>query len=217
MKYDFTHLLWDWNGTLLDDLQLCIRLLGDLLASQGLPPVSKERYLEIFDFPISEYYQKAGFDFSKESYESLAKRYMQIYPRAGCWLGPVPGMLPVVEQLHRLGIYQGILSASDRQILLQQLSYSGYPEKWFREVLGLENFYGVSKVALGQRWMEQSGISPEQVIYVGDTTHDAETAQAMGCRCILVGWGHQSVEKLEKAGVPLALTPQQLLQMLLGR
>ena len=41
MKYDFTHLLWDWNGTLLDDLQLCIRLLGDLLASQGLPPVSK--------------------------------------------------------------------------------------------------------------------------------------------------------------------------------
>ena len=162
-------------------------------------------------------YLIAQFDFSKESYESLAKRYMQIYPRAGCWLGPVPGMLPVVEQLHRLGIYQGILSASDRQILLQQLSYSGYPEKWFREVLGLENFYGVSKVALGQRWMEQSGISPEQVIYVGDTTHDAETAQAMGCRCILVGWGHQSVEKLEKAGVPLALTPQQLLQMLLDR
>jgi len=48
-----THIIWDWNGTLLNDVALCIRLLGDLLRHQGKPPVSREKYLEIFGFPIS--------------------------------------------------------------------------------------------------------------------------------------------------------------------
>lgn len=207
-----THIIWDWNGTLLDDVSLCIRLLGDLLESQGLPAVEQKRYLEIFGFPISDYYKRAGFDFERESYESLARRYMEIYPRAGCWLGPVPGVMSVVETLYREGCHQIILSASDQEILERQLSYSGYSVRMFEEVLGLDNIYGVSKVERGRRWITESGIDPSQAVFIGDTTHDAETAAAMGCDCILVGWGHQSLSRLRAVGVPVVETPDALLR-----
>ena len=161
------HIIWDWNGTLLDDVNLCVRLLGDLLRHQGKPPVSKERYLEIFGFPISEYYLRAGFDFSMESYESLAARYMQVYPKAGCWLGPVPGVLQLTEALHRRGLRQVILSASDQQVLYRQLSYSGYPTRIFDEVLGLDNIYGVSKVERGKNWINGSGVSSADAVSKG--------------------------------------------------
>lgn len=210
-----THIIWDWNGTLLNDVPLCVRLIGDLLRSHGLPPLDRERYLEIFDFPISDYYRRAGFDFAKESYESLAKRYMDVYPRAGCWLGPVPGMLPLVEALYRDKKHQIILSASDQSVLKRQLAYSGYSARMFEEVLGLDNFYAVSKVELGKSWIAGSGIKPSQAVFVGDTVHDAETAAAMGCGCILVGWGHQNTARLRTAGVPVVETPEALLKAIM--
>jgi len=210
-----THIIWDWNGTLLNDVALCIRLLGDLLRHQGKPPVSREKYLEIFGFPISDYYIRAGFDFSIESYESLAARYMEVYPRAGCWLGPVPGVLSLVEELHERGLHQVILSASEQDVLCKQLRYSGYSQRMFEEVLGLDNFYAASKVERGKHWMEQSGVNPSHVVFIGDTIHDAETAAAMGCDCILVSWGHQSFARLKATGVPVVETPEELLREIL--
>ena len=76
-----TKILWDWNGTLLDDVEICRAVLNGMLGRRGIAPVSLDRYREIFTFPIREYYRLAGFDFSRESYETLAEEYMRIYPR----------------------------------------------------------------------------------------------------------------------------------------
>ena len=82
-------ILWDWNGTLLDDVELCVDALNRLLVSFGYPQqYSLAEYREIFGFPIEDYYVRAGFDFSKDSFADLAKRYMEDYnPRsAACSL-----------------------------------------------------------------------------------------------------------------------------------
>lgn len=73
-------ILWDWNGTLLDDVELCVDALNRLLVSFGYPQqYSLAEYREIFGFPIEDYYVRAGFDFSKDSFADLAKRYMEDY------------------------------------------------------------------------------------------------------------------------------------------
>ena len=85
--------LWDWNGTLLDDVALCVDALNRLLRIYHYPQqYSLAQYREIFGFPIEDYYIRAGFDFSKNSYKELADDYMQDYlARAGaptltaCW------------------------------------------------------------------------------------------------------------------------------------
>ena len=62
-------ILWDWNGTLLDDVELCVDALNRLLQSYGYPQrYDRNQYRAIFGFPIEEYYIRAGFDFSKNSY-----------------------------------------------------------------------------------------------------------------------------------------------------
>lgn len=77
--------LWDWNGTLLDDVALCVDALNRLLRIYHYPQqYSLAQYREIFGFPIEDYYIRAGFDFSKNSYKELADDYMQDYlARAG--------------------------------------------------------------------------------------------------------------------------------------
>ncbi|MGN1100061.1 MAG: HAD family hydrolase, partial [Christensenellales bacterium] len=61
MEYGF--IIYDWNGTLLDDTAMCHDMLNELLDSHGLPAVSMEKYRQIFTFPIKKYYERAGFDF----------------------------------------------------------------------------------------------------------------------------------------------------------
>ena len=78
MKY--THLMWDFNGTIFDDAEAGIKSVNKMLLERGLAPIpSKERYQEIFDFPIEDYYRSLGFDFEREPYEVLAPIWVDLY------------------------------------------------------------------------------------------------------------------------------------------
>ena len=73
-------ILWDWNGTLLDDVALCVDALNRLLERHGYTQrYDLASYREIFGFPIVDYYRRAGFDFAKDSFEDLAESYMADY------------------------------------------------------------------------------------------------------------------------------------------
>ena len=63
----FTHVIWDWNGTLLDDATACVAAINALLERRLLPQVTHQQYLDIFDFPVRNYYLQLGFDFSKDT------------------------------------------------------------------------------------------------------------------------------------------------------
>ena len=73
-------ILWDWNGTLLDDVELCVDALNRLLEKHAYPQrYDRDQYRAIFGFPIEEYYVRAGFDFSRHSFAMLAEEYMDDY------------------------------------------------------------------------------------------------------------------------------------------
>ena len=87
--------LWDWNGTLLDDVTLCVDALNRLLARYGYDrQYDLDGYRKIFGFPIRDYYLRAGFDFDRHSFDALAQSYMQDYvpASAACPLMPFPGI-----------------------------------------------------------------------------------------------------------------------------
>ena len=64
MKWkQYTHVLWDFNGTVYDDMEACLRSVNEMLSERGLPVLSAEAYREVFDFPVKDYYAKIGFDF----------------------------------------------------------------------------------------------------------------------------------------------------------
>lgn len=60
------HIIWDWNGTILNDVDHAVAMMNTLLVEHNLPLIDREYYREIFDFPVLHYYQKLGFNFEKQ-------------------------------------------------------------------------------------------------------------------------------------------------------
>ena len=188
---------WDWNGTLLDDVNYSLGCLNGLLAQYGYPQrYSLEAYREIFGFPIEEYYRRVGFDFHRDPYPVLAQSYMDRYNAGVEECAPTATAASTLEALRSLGKRQVILSASRRDYLIEQASQRGL-KGYFSELLGLSDIYGVSKIQLGLDFLAESGVDPARCLMIGDTDHDAQVAAALGAKCVLFTGGHQSRKRLE--------------------
>ncbi len=192
--------LWDWNGTLLDDIDFSVDCLNVLLKEHGYPQqYTLAEYRKIFGFPIESYYQRAGFDFLEHSFAELAKRYIEIFTTGSKTCDVIPGARQALELIQNAGIPQVILSASPTDILTQQVAERGL-SPFFKELLGLDDIYAKSKTARGTDWIANCGICPSDVVMIGDTDHDAQVAKAMGVRCILSAAGHQTHKTLALTG-----------------
>lgn len=76
-KYDY--ILWDWNCTIVDDLNVNFKTINQLLEARNLPTITLQKYKEIFTFPIIEFYRSAGFDCQDYNYNLLVKDYNSAY------------------------------------------------------------------------------------------------------------------------------------------
>ena len=190
-------IFWDWNGTLLDDVNFTHSCLNWMLETHGYPQrYDLAAYREIFDFPIEEYYIRAGFDFQRHPYPELAARFMEHYNAGVDACPPSRHAADTLAALSRRGWRQSVLSASRRDYLIEQVAARGL-QGFFTELLGLADIYGVSKVQVGLDYLHRSGLDPAACVMIGDTTHDAEVAAALGTRCVLYTGGHQSRARLE--------------------
>ena len=201
-KFNYDWIIWDWNGTLLNDVELALDVANGMLARRGLPVMDLERYRAIFDFPVERYYRAAGFDFSTEPFEVAADEFISEYNRRVTEARLHDGVTSVLDGLRQAGIRQAVLSAS-RQHSLESAVASYDISDRFTSLQGLADHFAVSKSAAGHELMEFLSIPAGRALMIGDTTHDAEVAAHMGVDCALISAGHQSAERLERCGVPV--------------
>jgi phosphoglycolate phosphatase len=206
------HVFFDFNGTIIDDLDLCLELLNDILKKHNKPTLNLEQYKEIFTFPIKDYYIAAGVDFNQDSYEDLAIDFISKYQPRSLSCGLFEGLENTFKELNDLGISCYILSASQRSNLYEQCESFGIV-KYFKEILGIDNIHAASKIHIGIDYIKESNINPDEAIFVGDTTHDYEVSLAMGLKCYLVACGHQSKNKLSQVGAPIINTTSDILEI----
>lgn len=199
-----THLVWDWNGTLLDDLDCCVQVTNQLLGEFGLPRLSGvAEYRAKFGFPVVDYYNDLGFDPSPGgTFEAASRRYLELYLAAARSCVLHDGAAATIRTLHRHGIRQVVISASEQQNLLAQLAPFRL-EAWLDGAYGLTDIYAASKQAIAQRWLLAEGLDPTDVIFVGDSEHDHEIATALGAGCVLFTGGHHGRDRLSRLGAPL--------------
>jgi phosphoglycolate phosphatase len=193
--FPFKHIIWDWNGTLLDDKWLCIESINQVLGKRNLPPIDEHTYNRIFGFPVRDYYEKAGFDFAAEPYEKPALEFIEKYDARKHECHLQQGAREVVSELHRMGCCQYLLSASETGVLREMIRLKGI-EHYFLIVKGLDNHYAHGKADLGIELLAEINPDPRTVLMVGDTCHDEEVSQIMGIPCILYTGGHFTPERL---------------------
>lgn len=196
------HIFLDFNGTLLDDLDLCLDLLNWHLKGQNKKLVNKDEYKEIFTFPIIDYYKKAGLDFNIESFDSLAHKFMDRYVAEYKECKIFDGVFDTLKYLKNKGYKLYILSASKKSILDMQCDYFGLT-KYFDYLIGINNIYASSKEEIAINFIKDNNIDPATAIFIGDTLHDNEVALKANVKCYLVSCGHQSYNVLKKANVKI--------------
>lgn len=202
LKNNYTHIIWDWNGTLLDDVYWCIESINKVLHSRNKTMLnSLDEYHNAFCFPIIEYYKNVGFNFDEDPFEVLAQEYIANYHGHGSKnLRLYEDAEKTLKTLSERNITQVILSASSKDNLSQQTGMFDIA-KYFDEILGISDIYGKSKVGIGLEYISRSNI--QKALLVGDTIHDFEVAQALCADCVLIANGHQGKEKLMACGVPI--------------
>ncbi len=206
-----THVIWDWNGTLLDDIQPCVDAINRMLAVRRLPPIDRERYRNIFDFPVKSYYRTLGFDLATEDWDAMAKEFHRHYGELVAEVGLRPGTVEALATIQSRGVRMSVLSACELTILERMLQEHGIRE-YFDHVYGLDNLYATSKLEQGHRLLEALEAPPEEILLVGDTNHDHEVAEELGIRCVLLTGGHQSRSRLTTSD--LVDAPTDLLPLL---
>ena len=206
-------MLWDFNGTIVDDVDACIEIINTLLQRQGKETVTKEQYRNVFMFPVIEYYKRVGVIEKDEEFVDMAHQWMDLYYERESKLTTFQDIHSTFKNIKELGIKQGVLSAS-RIDQLQRLVDQFEVGKYMDDILGISDIYATSKVHIGLDFIEKSGYDKSKIVMIGDTVHDYEVASEMGIDCILVSRGHQSTEVLATCGVSIVSSVEDVVSLL---
>ena len=197
--FQYKHIIWDWNGTLLDDGWLFVDVMNTILKRRKMKTITLEKYREIFGFPVKNYYTKLGFDLEKEPFEESGMEFIKGYENRRYEAQLYPQVIPLLSDLQTIGISHSILSAQ-HQTLLDDLTQFYNIRDHFIQVIGLDNHYAHSKVENGIRWVNRLKLNVQEVLLIGDTDHDFEVAETIGIDCLLLSHGHHSPDRLQKTG-----------------
>lgn len=207
------NLVWDFNGTLLNDLNLCLRSINELLQIRNQKQLTAAEYLEIFTFPVQDYYKQAGFNFTQEPYEKVAIEFTDLYYKHVNDCPLQENVHELLSRAQRSGYRQIILSAME-VTELRKLTNSLKIDDYFEHIHGIDNHMAAGKAHLAHEALKTAGFSPDETCLIGDTLHDAEVAHQTGMHCILICNGHQSKERLSQSGIPVIDRLERLDQLL---
>lgn len=187
---DMKSVIWDFNGTILDDVELATRSMNELLRRRGLPTIDKATHRRVFQFPVFDYYRRLGFDLNGEDQRDISDEFHSVY-QAGigsCSLNP--GIAEALNYLEKGGIDQFVLSAAEEEMVESWVRLHGIQGR-FRGVYGLSDRLAASKTRRCRDLIEDFDLDPSATLFIGDTDHDVAVARAVGCRPLAVLQGHQ--------------------------
>ncbi len=186
-------IIWDWNGTLLNDVEACVNSVNTMLEERQMKLLNETSYKNVFTFPVQDYYKTIGFDFKEESFEKLAVEYIDLYKQKAVKSPLQEGAKEALEFFKSKNYKQIIVSASEQLSLENQVEQRQI-SKYFDSIIGLNNIHAKSKTDNAINYIKTSE-QFDQITLIGDTYHDYEVANEIGCNCILVNNGHQNLNR----------------------
>jgi len=197
MKYK--HIIWDWNGTLLNDTSLCTQILNESLRKRDIPEITVQQYKQKFLFPIKTFYESIGFDFDKEPFENSNNEFNAGFVDQFKSLALQPFAKDTIIKFSDKKITQTILSASRQDRLKEQVNFFDITQ-YLQHVVGTNNLYAHGKEYEGEELLLTLDIPAEETIIIGDTLLDSSVAKYLKIDCALVSNGHNDIKRLKETG-----------------
>lgn len=209
------HIIWDFNGTLLNDTQLSLDVDNNVFEKLGIPAITIDDYRNNMTMPVRDFYPTVGVDYSVHSYETIARLWLDEFNQKAVGVGLVSGALDAIRFFHGQGRSQSVLSASYEPSLRKQCEALGLTP-YMTDISGLEDESASKKTEIGRRQLRELGLEGRDVVLIGDMLTDAHLAEDLGADCILVSWGHNDLKRLLSSGLPVARDFGELEEILKG-
>lgn len=187
------YVIWDWNGTLLDDTSAALNALNVILTRRNLRPLSLAEYRETFAFPTVKFYESLGIELN----DDISREFHEAYYSFPAKLNAEA--CSAVNYLAEKGIGQSILSALRQDHLEKDVRRYFGDSICFDHIVGSDNLDGGTKFERGEyllKMLKDEGLSPNEIVMIGDAIHDKEVADALGVKCLLVSVGGHSHHRL---------------------
>ena len=190
------HIIFDWNGTIINDAWVFIDILNELLIPRGLNPITMEKYRSQFCFPIKSFYKKLGLNITAQAFNELEKEFVNHYNNKMYDPKLFDNATKTFRKLIDNGFKLSILSASNEKILTELVTYYSL-NKYFDYIIGVDNYSANGKIESGKDLINKLNLSNHQIILIGDTDYDYKVATQLKIDCFLKINGHQSYNKLK--------------------
>lgn len=208
------HVIWDWNGTLLDDTEAALAALNEMLRRRGRRGIGMDFYREHFAFPVRRFYALIGFELEREDWDGIAREYHELYARQPKRLNPEASA--ALSRARAACARQSVLSALRQDLLERDLVGYGVRDE-FEFVYGTDNLDGASKLDRARELVERIAERERgEIVMIGDALHDHEVATALGVRCVLCSVGGHAHHRLA-ALAPTGRTLVEAAELALNR
>jgi phosphoglycolate phosphatase-like HAD superfamily hydrolase len=209
------HIVWDWNGTLLDDNQAVVAAVNVVCAMYQRPAITLEEWRTVFSRPLDACYERLlGRRLSAADWERIERAFH------GAYRALVPQQQLAADTREALrrwragGGSQSLLSMWFHDDLVRLVDGFGLAPE-FNRIDGLRaELGGGSKAAHAAGHLTALGLDPADVVLIGDVVDDASAAASVGARCILLSTGISTEASLAQAGVPVAGSLTAALELL---
>ena len=200
MKYK--NIIWDWNGTIVDDAYLFVDIMNKTLQKHNLPLTNLTKYRSSFCFPIQKYWKKLGFMFDENSFNALNEQFIFDYSQRMFEPRLQKDIVGLFKIIKKNKLKQFILSASEQSLLNKSLEYYSLSE-YFDSVVGVNNLNALGKEKMGLELILKNNLVKKETLIIGDTEYDLKVSKAIGCDCLLFSAGHFSKDRLKKLNAPV--------------
>lgn len=203
--------IWDFNGTVLDDRAASTEAVNQMMARRALGSITEEWYAANLIMPLEAFYESVGFDMGAEKIECLSEEFQRECAKVE---RPIfPEVRAALEALRQKGYRQLLFSSLHQSILEEQASARGI-SSYFEKIMGRSDRSLGSKEEAARAYLEQEGIDPKSVLFVGDLTTDWEMAEYVGSPCVLIPKGHQDYARLSSTGAAILKDASELMAFL---
>ena len=195
---------------MIDDAWLCVEIVNELLCRRKKPPINIEKYRQRYELPVKNFYEKAGFDFSEESFEKIGAEFLEIYQNRQYECALQKGASGALNFFNESNLLQSVLSAYHQDRLCRALKHYRI-KHYFAHICGRTDDYASGKIEIARELIRKLRCSVNQVLLIGDTAHDFEVAKTIGLECILVSAGHYKLKRLQFCEVPVLSSLSKLI------
>ena len=202
------NVVFDWSGTLADDLPAVLVAVNGVFEDHGLPQWTKEEFLRRFRLPFTEFYEEV---MPQIPLAQVALSYLRHFP-AGQPVPALPHAEELLGELRGAGVRMVVLSSAPEVHVVEQAKQLGWMEFFEQFHCGV-----VDKVAHLPKLLQALDMEPGQTVMVGDMRHDVAAGKAAGAVAAAVCGGYESAELLRTAEPDVMLADLSALRRLLGR